>query len=239
MFKIKIAEINILVHNKYKYSEYLCREYITEEEHTDFEVSASENSISEEIANSDIKTVAAYAESVCLHREIAERLAEYDAFLLHSALIECEDIGVAFAAKSGVGKSTHITLWQKNFGEKVKIINGDKPIVRFLNGKMYAYGTPWLGKEGYGENSSCEFKALCFIERGEKNSIEELRADLAAMMIFGQIYLPTHAENAEKTLELADKFASSVKFFRLSCNMEDEAALVSYNAIIKGERYEN
>ena len=231
MFKIKIAGINILIRNKYKYSEYLCREYITEEEKTDFEVFASEKAISEEISNADIETDAAYAESVCLHREIAERLAEYDAFLLHSALIECDGRGVAFAARSGVGKSTHIALWQKNFGKNVRIVNGDKPIVRFVNGKIYAYGTPWLGKEGYGENAFCEFKSLCFIERGEINRIEPIAADIAAMMMFSQIYLPTGAENASKTLELADRFASRINFFRLSCNMEDEAAKIAYEGM--------
>ena len=235
MFKIKVAGINILVDNKYQYSEYLCRDYITCEEHTDFSVSADDEAISEEIRCADVPTDAAYAESVCLHREIAERLAEYDAFLLHSALIECDGTGVAFAARSGVGKSTHIMLWKKNFGERVRIINGDKPIIRFLDGKFLAYGTPWLGKENLGENVFCEFKALCFIERGEKNNIVKLPAELAAMMMFSQIYLPKNGENAAKTLELADKFALMISFFKLSCNMEDEAAQISYNAIIKGE----
>ncbi len=223
----------MLVRNRYKYSEHLCRNYITEEEHTDFEVSTDEKSISEEINNADIEINEAYAESVCLHREIAERLAEYDAFLLHSALIECDGKGVAFAARSGVGKSTHIALWKKHFGKRVRVINGDKPIVRFIDGIPYAYGTPWLGKEGLGENSSCKLSALCFLERGAENKIIEIPAEVGAMSMFTQIYLPMHQENAAKTLELADKFASSVKFFRLACNMEDEAALVSYNAIIK------
>ena len=233
MFKIKIADINVLINNKYKYSEYLCGEYITDEERTDFEVCADDNDISEEIKHSDIAVTAAYAESVCLHREIAERLAEYDAFLLHSALIECDGVGVAFTARSGVGKSTHIMLWQKNFGDRVRIINGDKPILRFVNGELRAYGTPWLGKENLGTNSYCKMSALCFIERGEKNKITEIPAELATLPMFSQIYLPQNAENAARTLELADRFASSVSFYRLACNMEDEAAQVSYNAIIK------
>ena len=235
MFKIKVAGINVLVKNRYKYSEFLCREYVTDEEHTDFEVSADEKAISIEMENSNIEITVAYAESVCLHREIAERLAEYDAFLLHSALIECDGVGVAFTARSGVGKSTHIMLWQKNFGDRVRIINGDKPIVRFVDGELRAYGTPWLGKENLGENSYCKLSALCFIERGEKNKIIKISAELAAMPMFSQIYLPQNAENAGKTLELADRFASSVSFYRLACNMEDEAAQVSYNAIVKSE----
>ena len=235
MFKIKIAGINVLVNNKYRYSEYLCRDYITDEDHTDFSVQAGENEILEEISNAEIETNFAYAESVCIHRAIAERLAEYDAFLLHSALIECDGIGVAFAARSGVGKSTHVSLWKKVFGEKAKIINGDKPIVRLVDGEFYGYGTPWLGKEDIGVNSRCKLGALCFLNRGEKNIISPIPAELAAMTMFSQIYLPSNADNAAKTLELADKFASSVSFFKLYCNMDDEAARVSYNAIIRGE----
>ena len=235
MFKIKIAGINVLVNNKYKYSEYLCGDYITTEEHTDFSVSADDADIENEIKCSDIEVNAAYAESVCIHREIAERLAEFDAFLLHSALIECDGIGVAFAAHSGVGKSTHVSLWQKNFGERVRVINGDKPIVRYVDGEFFAYGTPWLGKEGLGVNSSCIFKALCFIERGKENKIMKVPAEIAAMPLFQQIYLPKNGENAARTLELTDLFSSKISFYRLACNMEDEAALVSYNAIIKNE----
>lgn len=235
MFKIKIAGINVLVHNKYKYSELLCSDYLTGEEHTDFEVTAGENAISAEIENSDIKINEAYAESVCLHREIAERLAEYDAFLLHSALIECDGKGVAFTARSGVGKSTHIMLWQKNFGDRVRVINGDKPILRFIDGELFAFGTPWLGKEGYGVNASCKMTSVCFIERGIENRIAKIDADIAAMAILSQIYLPVHPQNAGKTLELADRFAARVSFYKLACNMEDEAVLVSYNAIIKSE----
>ena len=235
MFKIKIAGINVLVRNKYKYSEYLCRDYFCFEEKTDFEVTAADEDIAEEMKNSEIPINEEYAESVCIHREIAERLGEYDAFLLHSALIECEGKGVAFTARSGVGKSTHVRLWLKNFAGRTRVVNGDKPVLRLINGKFIAFGTPWLGKEGDGENCSCEFHALCFLERGATNKIVRIPAEVGAMMLFSQIYIPTNEKNSARTLDLADKFASSVEFFRLSCNMADEAALVSYNSIIKGE----
>ena len=225
----------MLVHNKYKFSEYLCRDYLTDESHTDFSVCADEKEILLEIQETNAPINAEYAESVCIHRAIAEHLAEYDAFLLHSAFIECEGVGVAFAAKSGVGKSTHISIWQRVFGDKVRVINGDKPIVRLINGEFYGYGTPWLGKENIGKNGCCKLKALCFLNRGEKNAISIVSAETAAMMLFSQIYLPSIGENAAKTLELVDKFSSSVSFFKLYCNMQDEAAKVSHNAIIKGE----
>ena len=235
MFKIKIAGINVLVHNKYAYSEFLCKDYFTFEKQTDFEVFATEADIESEMKNSEISVTPEYAESVCIHRAIAERLAEFDALLLHSALIECDGVGVAFAARSGVGKSTHVSIWKKVFENRVRVINGDKPILRLVDGRFLAYGTPWLGKEGDGENSFCEFKALCFLERGLENKISSISPDIAAMLMFTQIYLPQNGENAAKTLELSDKLASQISFYKLACNMNVDAAIVSYNAIIKKE----
>lgn len=233
MFKIKIAGINVLVDNKYQYSEQLCKEYIVDEPQTDFSVCANKECILSEIKSADTPITSSYAESVALHRAIASMLAEYDAFLLHSALIKSNNIGIAFAARSGVGKTTHVSIWKKVFGDKVEIINGDKPIVRLQDGKFYGYGTPWNGKELYGENSFAELKALCFIERSEKNEIEEISSEVAGMKLLEQVYLPLKSENALKTLELIDKFSSSVKFYRLKCNMEDDAAMLAYNTIIK------
>ena len=142
-------------------------------------------------------------------------------------------MGYAFAARSGVGKSTHIGLWKKNFGERVHIINGDKPIVKITDHGVIAYGTPWNGKEGFGENRSCPLRALCFLERGTENRIEPISTDDAVARIFPQIYLPREAKAAAGTLELLDSFVKKVSFFRLSCNMEDEAAIVSHGAMSK------
>ncbi len=231
MIGIRVADINILLQNRYAYTEALCREYVTEFAHPDFSVVATDKDIAEEIKIADIPIDADYAESVCLHREIAERLWAHDAFLLHSALIECDGEGYAFAARSGVGKSTHIGLWKKNFGDRVRIINGDKPIIRLTEEGIMAYGTPWNGKERYGENRRCPLRALCFLERGIENAIVPISTDEAVSRIFPQIYLPKSAEGATATLDLLDSFVDRVSFFRLACNMEDEAALVAHQAM--------
>ena len=231
MIGIRIADINVALQNRYGYTEALCREYAHPFSAPDLVVSVTDEDIAEEIKNADIPINAEYAESVCLHREIAERLWAYDAFLLHSALIECDGVGYAFAARSGVGKSTHIRLWKKNFGDRVRIVNGDKPIVRLSELGVFAYGTPWNGKERYGENRCCPLRALCFIERGAQNTIVPISTDEAVARIFPQIYLPKNADGAAATLDLLDSFVSKVAFFRLACNMEDEAALVAHRAM--------
>lgn len=229
MITIRIADLNIRLKNRYPYVAMLCRDYMTEDPRIDFEVEATEADISEEIKNAECESSEAYAEAVCLHRRIAEQLWRYNAFLLHAALIECDGKGYAFAARSGVGKSTHIGLWKKNFGERVRIVNGDKPIVRVTEKGIVAYGTPWNGKEGFGENRSCEVRGICFLERGAKNEIESISMEDATMRLFPQVYLPTDACAVDKTLTLIDEFVKRISFWRLRCNMEDGAALLSHS----------
>lgn len=231
MITIRIADLNIRLKNRYQYVAMLCQDYMTEDPRIDFEVEATDEDISKEIKNAECESSEAYAEAVCLYRRIAEQLWRYDAFLLHAALIECDGKGYAFAARSGVGKSTHIGLWKKNFGEHVCIVNGDKPIVRVTEKGIVAYGTPWNGKEGLGENRSCVVRGLCFLERGTENEIESIPMEDAAMRLFPQVYLPTGACAVDKTLTLIDEFVKRISFWRLRCNMEDGAAVLSHSVM--------
>ncbi len=231
MITVKIADLTIRLKNRYRYVEMLCRDYLVESEAVDFEVEATDTEISEEMKNAESESSPAYAEAVCLHRQIAERLWRYDCFLLHAALIECDGRGYAFAARSGVGKSTHIGLWQKNFGERVRVVNGDKPIVRITEQGVTAYGTPWNGKEGLGENGACPLDSICFLTRGDENEIRSVSTEEAAMKLFPQVYLPVEADAMDKTLSLLDDFVNRISFWELRCNMEDEAALLSHKTM--------
>ena len=42
-----------------------------------------------------------------------------------------------FCGSSGTGKTTHMLLWQKMLGDRFKFINGDKPIIRFIDNVPY------------------------------------------------------------------------------------------------------
>lgn len=231
MFTIEIAGIVVGIQNRYRYIREICEDYMTNEKTPFFTVCANDEDVDEELKISEPGVPRAYAEATCIHRQIARKLYEYDAFLLHSAAICCDGEGYAFAAGSGVGKSTHISLWMKNFGDRVFVVNGDKPIVRLTENGFYVYGTPWRGKEGYGKNTSCPLKKLCFVERGAQNSICQIHADEAIVGFFSQVYLPEDVTASSATLDLIDKFVKATEFYRLRCNMQDEAALVAYNGM--------
>jgi hypothetical protein len=54
-----------------------------------------------------------YLESICLYRFICLNLPQNDSFVMHAAVIEADNKAYAFTARSGTGKSTHISLWKK------------------------------------------------------------------------------------------------------------------------------
>ena len=233
MFYIKIADITVAIDNKYEYVRMLCKDYIIPPvEAPDMTIRVDAEEIQEEIAIAEFPVSEAYAEGVCTYRHICKPLPEiFGAYLMHCAVIEYEGEGYAFAAASGTGKSTHIALWQKRFGEGVKIVNGDKPIMRFIDDRLYAYGTPWCGKEGYNTNASVPIKAICFIERAPENSIRRITPADALMRIFHQILTPKTVENLDSFLPLLDRTLTEIPCYVLGCNISLEAAEVAYNGM--------
>lgn len=177
-------------------------------------------------------------ETTAFYRKLAELLPKKQAFVLHSALFDVEGEGVAFGALSGTGKTTHMLLWQKLLGERMTIVNGDKPIVRFIDGKPIAFGTPFKGKENYGSNTKTELKHICFIERSLENSCEKITEEEALNGILTQVYMPKDVESLVLTMELINKLLFSCKLWRIKCNMDISAAETSYNAIFKEKKDE-
>lgn len=176
------------------------------------------------------RTEASYR-SLAYYRKICAYALAHDAFLMHCAVIEYEGRGYAFSAPSGTGKTTHIRLWQQVFGaDKVTIVNGDKPILRLIDGVFYAYGTPWCGKEGYNTNTRVPLCGLCFVTRGTENHIRRMTDEEVIPRLFSQIMV-NDSTNLARQMELADLLLQKVPVYLLSCNMDPDAAEVAYRGM--------
>ena len=232
MFYIRMADLVIAINNHYEYVEKMCRDYIVdsgtfEEADIDIHVEVTEEAVAAEQPNAGIQVSAGYCEAVCIYRAISGKLIAYNAFLVHGACISYGGEAILFLAKSGTGKSTHICLWKKIYGDAVSIINGDKPIVRLHNGRFYAYGTPWCGKEGWNINTSAPLRALCFIERGIDNMIEEAPGRAVMGRLCHQILMPKDKTELIRYLEMMDRLIRTTDAYIMHCNMQDEAARVA------------
>ena len=130
-FWISLADLTVEINSKYDRLRSFCEEYIvTKDEKAEIAVSVTDDEIDSEMSLCGDLHSRAYCENLCIYRAIAERLPEYNRFVLHGAALSTFGKGYIFAAPSGVGKSTHVRLWRECFGDNVKIINGDKPIIR-------------------------------------------------------------------------------------------------------------
>lgn len=229
-FVIELSKLKIGIMSDSDYIKRRCADYITSGV-PDFTVAVTHEQIENE------RKLSAgfsdeYYEYVCTYRNICMKMPEYDRILVHSAVIEVGGRGYAFAARSGVGKTTHIRLWREAFDD-VSIINGDKPILRYDGNSFFACGTPWCGKEGYNLNKEVKLNAFVFLERGEENSIAETEPKSNAERLFKQIIIPKDALGASKTLEICDKILKNVPMFELYCNKDVSAALCARNELDK------
>lgn len=235
MFCIKIAGIVVRIDNKYPLTEKICKDYISETESYDFSVCASDAEISSEIIAAyelyGRKISMPYAESSCIYRRICLALPSFDAFVFHASAVECDKKTYMFSAPSGVGKSTHTKLWLEHFGDRARIINGDKPVLRLFDGKLHVCGTPWCGKEGFSSNGISPLHALCFLERGEKNEIRRIDASEAVIRSARQILIPDTECGIDALFPLLEKMLTQTPTYVLRCNISDEAVDVAYNTM--------
>lgn len=172
-----------------------------------------------------------YLETLAVYRKIAEKMIDYDTILFHGSVISVDGVGYLFTAKSGTGKSTHTRLWRELFGKRAVMVNDDKPLINLSENGIMVYGTPWDGKHRLSTNISVPLKAVCVLERSEKNRIEKVTAYSMYNMLVQQVYRPQNPQKLMKTLQLIDIFSENAELYRLGCNMDISAAEIAYNAM--------
>ena len=237
MITIRLAELTVGIDNRYPFVEKLCRDYLCDDPPL-FTVCAAEEDIDREgeLIRGDMpegaKLPRGYLESIVLYREIAKRLPEYDAFVFHGVALSLADGAYLFTAKSGVGTTTHTRLWLARYGELCHVLNGDKPIIREINGVPCVFGTPWQGKENYGTNESAPLRAIAFVHRATQNRAERVEDPSSVILpLLSQAYVPQDGAAAMKVFTIADNILKNTKLFHLYVNMEPEAAEVAYGAM--------
>ena len=170
-------------------------------------------------------------ERTAVQRKIVEKFFDHDILLFHGSVIAVDGKAYLFTAKSGTGKSTHARLWRELLGERAVMVNDDKPFLKVSSEGVVAYGSPWNGKHGLGNNVCVPLKSICILERAKNNTIKSIPAKESVTMLWQQSARPTDPKKMLKYMQLLDTLASGVEFYRLSCNTDPEAARVSFGAM--------
>lgn len=227
----EIANLRIQIDNQHEYTTKFCRDYLSADQTSPVDVVATVSD--EEFAKEKQQSPRfsdGYVENICLYRSLCLQLPSFNRMLLHASILEFNGNAYAFLGRSGAGKSTHTRLWMKNV-KNCRIINGDKPILQETDNGFVAHGTPWRGKENWGEKRSALLKGLCFIEQAKENSIEKLRPSEVSSRLFQQILIPTNAEDAVATLDILDRFIAQTPAYLLKCDISEQAVETSFTAL--------
>ena len=236
-FRVRLAGLEIGVASRSDYCRQFCQDYLSDsQQEADFSVFPEDSQILEKGGKlpglSD-----GYTECVCILGEIGDRLPLYDRLLIHGAAISYGGVAYLFTAPSGTGKSTHISLWRKYLGDRVGIVNGDKPFLALDARQVTVYGTPWAGKEGWQRNCAMPLAGICFLHRGAQCRIRSLAPGECLEQMYRQIYFTQNAASAGRALELMDRLVTTVPLYEMECDISEAAVRCSFQAMT-GENYD-
>lgn len=142
---------------------------------------------------------------------------------IHASAIEWNDEAILFSAPSGVGKSTQASLWEEYFDARV--FNGDRPALRIENGRVYAYGTPWSGKDNIHENCRFPLKAIILVEQSNINHLIRMNPQDVLSILLPRFFIPFYSkELTEKALDIIEYIISKIPIYKLMCLPNYEAA---------------
>lgn len=251
-FRMKIADVLMDVSSQYEMLAEYCRDYMVEDSAEEvserlvltMEDIEKERTIAEK-SGEPVSTLGSqqnmpqyspqYLETLAALRKIADFMPEKDCFLMHGAVVAWKNQGYLFTAPSGTGKSTHLALWKKYLGDQAEVINGDKPILKVTEDEVWVYGTPWAGKEQWQVNKKVALKGICFLERGEKNSIQKIDSFSALPFLMRQVYFTDAPQSSGKTMELLDQMLKIVPLYKMKCDISKEAFECSFGAMTFGK----
>ena len=161
-------------------------------------------------------------------------------FFLHASLIKYQEMGIAFTAPSGIGKSTQAKLWEGYRG--AEIINGDRAGIRaFTDGRVMAYGSPVSGSSGIVKNREVYLNAIVVLRQAPENRIRKMPAIEAFRALYSETLMNTWDTWYMETMtDLLLEAVRRIPVYLLECRPDEEAVCILEQTLreeVKNGRY--
>ena len=152
--------------------------------------------------------------------------------LKNNALVEKDGHAVLFSGPSCVGKSTQAFLWKEHLG--ANILNGDRCVIRKIDGKFYGCGSPWAGTSGIYRKEMAPIKGIFILKQAKENTIRRLKAE-AFVKLYQQCIVNTwDSEFVQNLSDLIVELLQQIPVYELPCRPDKEAVELAYNTLFKG-----
>ncbi len=220
-----LADIPVLFRHTYSRLTSLCRPFLTDK-NPEITIDIGQEDIELERTLSKVPDASdAELEETAAYRRFCQAASDRHIVMLHSCAVEADGKAYLFVAESGTGKTTHAGLWLKWLGNRARILNGDKPLLRIGNtGCVTAYGTPWNGKEGWGVAASAPVGGICFLSRGTQNRIETVSPTDGWTQLLSAVYRPAREDQFSAVLDSVTALSQTVPLYALACTISEDAA---------------
>lgn len=167
-----------------------------------------------------------FSSMFALERHMIKR----DSLILHCAYTVYKGKAILFSAPSGTGKSTQAELWKQYRGSR--IVNGDRALLRKIDGVWSACGWPVCGSSDICEAEDTPLYTIVMLRQGETNYIERL----SPIQAFTQLYAQTTINQwnpafVQRAMELIEDLIGQVPVYQLTCNMTEDAVKCLEQAI--------
>ena len=224
------------IESHFDYFHVFAKEYVTDKK-ASLVISSSKELVEEwKASHNDCEGFSLdYIETLVIHSAVAQTLATENKFIIHgsSIYVDCPSNGYIFVAPSGTGKSTHVRLLKKMYGNHINYVNDDKPFISVTKDGFDLYGSPWNGKEGLGNNVKVSLKGIFVVSRSNTNKVSKLSPKEAINHLIRQIHIPLGIHEAGNATNALIKLCESLPVYLLEVNMEDDAAITSFNVMKK------
>ena len=239
-FAIELAGVPILVQCRHKENQLFFREYMTRKE-PELRVFPQEEDLDkirkdmEDYSSKEgfdpFLCTPALQERNAIHMLVCRELLSYQVLLMHGSALCMDGEAYVFIASSGTGKSTHARFWREVFGDRVWMINDDKPLLKVEKDCVRVYGSPWNGKHRLGRNACAPLKALVHLKRDSVNQIRKLRKPEGfPILLEHSLWSGIPAERVQ-ILKLQQNVLNMAQLYELRCTPSADAAAAAWQGI--------
>lgn len=145
---------------------------------------------------------------------IINLLTAYSGILVHACGIDDNGHGLLFAGTSGTGKSTTARLWSDING--ITILSDDRIILRKINGKLYACGTPWHGDAKVSSPEKVVLEKVLFLNHAQRNKMKRIKGiDAVSRLLVCSFPTFYDKKGMESTLRFIDEIVGKVPCYVL------------------------
>ena len=173
----------------------------------------------------------------CLMTVTADFMTEKDRAMFHGVAFLYGQGAYILTAPSGTGKTTQFRNLRRLYGDRFRIINGDKPFLGpGADGQILVYPSPWKGKEQWGGREYGPLKGLFLLEQGQENRLEVMDSAEAAVPTLEQfLYTAKTRQSVHTICRLADTMLQNTALYHFINKGDCESSSILYDRIMEAD----